>query len=68
MNRTKTEGDDADVDYKSERFWILQNSFSTCVCILLVKLDMCTELLSLEVKAFIRFSGTVGFPPSMEGR
>ena len=37
------------------------------IYLILVKRDVCADLYSLEINVPNRFSGTVGFPPPMEG-
>ena len=37
------------------------------IYLILVEFDVCAELYSPEVKVSVIFSGTVGFPPYMEG-
>ena len=51
-----------------EKGLCLKVALAHYVYLMMVKFDVCEELQSLEVKVSIIFSGTVGFPPPMEGR
>ena len=58
------------------RLYFLNRKGSKCskvatahdVYVMIVKLDVCAELESPEVKVPVRFSGTGGFPAPVEGR